>query len=658
MLGVRDPNGSVIPLPEGVTVSLVQEGSSAVEATSDASGGVSLEAQRRTGTATVSISFGPAACLCRGLDGAVRLASLEDALAGAAAGTRFIQLPEALELPDPRVVFDDRVPADTGEFDAAALVAASRDRPLAVEIAPVWEHVVFRFFDRHHGRARSVPGPVEEGQPALVMTGHVGGSDEAHFHSAWPVLRDGRTLHALGWFLEQGGVPTKDDLIRMQCPERTFVASSRDEVGALTLRTFLTADPVVDAPNPDRLLYYDVPAQWHCDRYFARRATDERGSQQPYLNLARQTAASSPIIVSLDDIVMMRSDGAGGRVLVPIETEFTILDNRLQVFRPNDTDPEGYGEPYFTHRKLLKPAPGQGSVPPWLVLDAADFTRAIVYRQIYDVFDARTTVEDGEGAEVPVGARVAYAPFAGDEREHIDPVKEHVSAFCYIEGLYQIPVPGKNAEQSAKDQEGRGMAALFRATGSAEEEEHAAMLHVLVIAFDFAPSGNPPTGATKAPEVPEPRRRRLVAQALNAAGRRWSGRRIRTPQSEVIHPTTGKLAPAPSFPKPSVPLFRVPALKCSYTALFVPHDSVLPAEAASAIVHLWTNVHRSSMSRTGPSDWDIVDAPVRTKLGARWPMNLVTRWGSPTSTSRPKALDLVPAGVRRPRAGSGHPVQI
>ena len=364
-LSVVGPDGEPIPLPPGLRISLAHAEGGTVESTTDASGSVTLEAQRSAGPVTVTLSLGDRSCLGRTADGESTLVSLDEALANAETGSRFIQLPSALELPGPGVVLDARVPADTGELDAAGLVTASRERPVSVALAPVWEHLVFGFHDRHHDRIRSVPGPAEEGQPCLVMTGHVGGSETAGFHTAWPLERDGRTVHALAWFLAEGGLPTKQDRIRMQCPPRTYVVSTRDDPGGLAITTFPSPEPKVDTPNPDRLLYYDVPERWHCDRYFGRRTGDT--SPRLFLELARQTAIASPIVVSLDDIVMMRREGVSSRASVLVESELSILDSHLDVYKPIETGAGGYGEPLLHGQGPAETSAGRGfgaGIPP------------------------------------------------------------------------------------------------------------------------------------------------------------------------------------------------------------------------------------------------------------------------------------------------------
>lgn len=602
-ISLRGPDGVAIPLPAGVAVTLEHDAGT-VEASSDAAGAAAFEAPATQGPVVLALALGARSCLVRHPSGHSEMSTLEDALSSAASGSRFVQLPSELRSSEPHLVLDRRVGDEPGGADVGSLIAISRDGDVQLELAPVWEHLCFTFHDRHHQRRRFVPGPSEQGQPTLVMTGHVAGASEAQHSSAWPLDRDGRTVHALAWFLEHGGVPTDADRIRMQCPERTYAVSRREDPAALALEVMPPADSRVDAPNPDRLLYYDVPHRWACDLYYGRRTTDDAGLR-PYLELPRQTSAASPIVVSLDDIVMMERVGASRRRVVEVEGQLSILDNDLSVYKPNETGGGGYGEPYFTDAARLVSPPGQAGVPAWLLLDSPAFTRAIVYRRIFDVFDQRTTSSD---RDVPVGARIALAP--GElETSASTPFAHHASPL-------KLPMPGKNREEAEMSTSGRARTALLRCCGSeSSETEVMATLQVFRVHFDFFSSADPPRGSSslvgeKVETVVREKGAWIVAQALDRAAARWNGTEHVAPRPKLLDPISGKTVDA--FPPQSTravsSLFggtpSRPSHICHHRVLFQRHDAPPVDRRFSSELHirLWKDL-RSTMSPRGASDW-------------------------------------------------------
>jgi len=604
---LQGPDGVAIPLPEGVIVTVEHQAGSS-EATSDSAGTIVLEAASHEGPVGLRLSFGERSCLVRHLSGVCEMAAPEDAVAGAAVGGRFVRLPSELRLPDPRIVLDGRVEIVQGRVEVSQLISTSRTGEVQLDVAPVWEHVSFAFHDRHYRRRRFVPGPNASGQPSLVMTGHVDGEADAQFSTAWPFERDGRTVHALAWFLEQGGVPTEADRIRMNCPERTFAVVSRDDAAALVLDTVPSTDPRVDTPNPDRLLYYDVPHQWECDRYYGRRTTDEP-EPRPYLELARQTSGASPIVVSLDDIVMMERRGVDRRGVVSVEGELSILDNELSVYKSNTTGGGGYGEPYFTDPARLVAPPGRAGVPAWLILDAPAFTRAIVYRRIFDVFDQRT---DSSDRDVPVGARVAFA-HRQEDTSASTPFTHHASPL-------RLPMPGRNREESEMTASGRAETALLRCCGSTSSEtEVLATLQVLRVHLDFFAATDPPPGSASLvgegeEAVVRDSGARLIAQTLDRAAARWNGVEHVNPPSTLLDPVSGDLITTPPATSTrTVTSFfggepSKPSHLCHHRVLFVRHDTppVGGGKASELHIRLWKGV-RSSMARQGSSDWDYAD---------------------------------------------------
>lgn len=607
VLSLRGPDDVAIPLPAGVLFTLEHE-AGAVEADSDPTGTVVLDAPSTQGSAVLSLSLGERCCLVQHPSGQSELVALEDALTHADAGSRFVQLPSELRLPDARLVLDSRVDSGPDGAELSSLISLSRDGEVLLELVPVWEHVCFTFHDRHYKRRRFVPGPAKEGQPTLVMTGHLDGSSDAQFASAWPFDRDSRTVHSLAWFLEHGGVPTEADRIRMRCPERTYAVSSREDPATLSLEVTPPTDARVDAPNPDRLLYYDLPQRWECDRYYGRRTTDAPGPR-PYLELARQTSASSPIVVSLDDIVVMERRGTSRRGVVEIEGEVSILDNDLSVYKPNETGAGGYGEPYFTDKARLVAPPGQDGVPAWLLLDTPAFARAIVYRRIFDVFEQRTNASD---RDVPIGARVAFAP--GEfETGASSPFTHHATPL-------RLPMPGKNGEVSGSGASGRADTVLLRCCGSESgETEVMATLQVFRVHFDFFPTTDPPRGASSLvgrsqENVVRENGPWIVAQALDRAAARWNGTEHVSARSQLLDPVSGdKVNASPARSTRTVSsLFggkpSAPSYICHHRVLFQRHDAPPASGGKPSELHirLWLEL-RSSMAGQGASNWDYAD---------------------------------------------------
>jgi len=314
-----------------------------------------------------------------------------------------------------------------------------------------------------------------------------------------------------------------------------------------------------------------------------------------------------------------RSDGAGGaKVVTPsVGDDYTILDHELEVFLPNRSVPDGYGEPYFTDRNAMAPsAMTSPKVPASLILHYPDFTRAVVFEQIFDVFDRRS--EPKHAGIGPIGARLALSPFPGPQTTaEVDTG----SSFFFQAFNYREPGPRRRTGSGAQfdhKERGRCSMAVFRCCGQDGTVERFSVLRRMSMSFDFAPTGTPPAGAVsigdgKYPVLTPDQQVRIASQALAIAATRWNGTEDRDSQPVIdpLDPTAPAVAPLDvSTHRPEIEVGNPVVARGRHVVLFTRAESST-ATHTHVPIRLWENVRASMPYSATDSDWDLADLSPR-----------------------------------------------
>lgn len=627
---LRDPEGKAIGLPEGTKIVAELEDGTELAATVDADGVATLKTDVDEGRFSLRLELGGSDHLVVDDAGEVRWAAQDEAVDAAGQACRFVRVPADLPLDAHHAAIDARLELeDDAYFDlVGAATVATSEHPLQCTVVPAWQYLQYAFFDRFTGKHATVPGALGPDQPGVVLTGHASASVTAAVpaavaHTSWPVARSKQHVHCLGWFPDPARpLPDAASMVRMVTPPRTFVVTAHgDEPRAL--EQVPTSGPrakLVDEPSAQRLRFYDLPADWRSEGYFVRLAGEPSSAKMLWADRAgERSTLARPWVISLDDIILARADEAGGakRVEVDEEDAYTILDHELEVFLPNRSDPAGYGEPYFTHRGSMVPsAVHEPTVHGSLILHHPPFTRAVVFGQIFDVFDRRS--EPAHENIGPIGARLALSPFTSDETKN---EVDTGSAFFFQAYNYREPHPyrriGAGAQYDTFDL-GRCSAAVFRCCGQDGAVEEFAVLRRLSMSFDFAPGGSPPAGAVrlgkgKYPMPTEEQQRRIVSQAMFTAAMRWNGTEGRDARP-VIDPLDPTAPPQPpldiSTERPEIEVGSPVTARGRHVVLFT-RAKTFGTDQTQIGVRLWENVRASLSSAAATADWDLEDLSAR-----------------------------------------------
>lgn len=614
-LRLVDPLGAEIVFPQDVSVVLSFEAGDELTATTDDRGIATVEslaAKLRKDRFSVRVELGAEHYLVVSPEGKSAMMGRNEALDAARQLHRIARLPPTMEVSSLERWVLDPFGFDDNVFVTATLVAkhTAADGSVGLLLMPAWQHIEFEYFDRFHRKFVSVPGTTEPDRPAFVLCGHEQDDfrspdpTDVIAESAWPLERGEQTVHCLAWFpAEDRPLPDSTSMVRFTTEPRTFAVSPRLP-GKRELEIFpATGDgaALVDEPSAERLRAYDVPEDWRSTRQFARLGSSQRDGKEDYRELVRQpTSVDTPLVFSLDDIVLVEniSGTLRGRSLPSADNifgQFAILDDRLNVYKPNVSRPDGIGEPYFTDRERLGGAERAGSGH---LVDYPRFTRAVVFEEIYDVFDMRTP----PGTFRPVGARAAVA-------------KRDSSPMFHHEAEFQLEWPNDTGTRLELDtlKNGRCSTAVFRCCGRfGDGSERFAVLRWLRVFFDFDPSVDPPAGATKIKEVPsEEDMVRFSSQALVGAASRWNGTDDELPKMKPIvdEEGEGKGGPRPPEVESTDPVeieVGDPVVaRGRHVVLFQRGPQSLGH--ASIVVRLFDGV-RPSMPRTvKPTSWDIAD---------------------------------------------------
>jgi hypothetical protein len=369
-------------------------------------------------------------------------------LAGATAhGERFFSLPQQWDLcqadwsPPPNFPDNGRWESPPGRIRHTTsppndIHIGTPAAPIDFVLAPHWHYTRFEFYDRYYGNANldSPPRPAHQQRisiPPIAVQGFRNNVDAAgsppDTHSNWAVDLGGNSLlQALPFILRRDATgaalsppsPSGSQLgLRFSNPANTFVYSTTDQSRVIAV------SPPPAAPGPDRLRYYDLPTLWKSRGYYTRRVVSSppaAGKFFPTLTAAEIASAeqrNSPLVFSLDDMVLCTGNAAGGLTGVlspPADTASSEPSARVAIFNHRfdakvgtNTNPQG------VYKMLSPPAPDAFDLPRSDVTvtqnylyDYPDWTRMVTARgNVHDVYDRRTA--DGMSPPNVVGARAA-----------------------------------------------------------------------------------------------------------------------------------------------------------------------------------------------------------------------------------------------------------
>lgn len=334
---------------------------------------------------------------------------------------RFFTMPRrwTMRESDWTVTDDDggRWKADEGRFN---MMKAGRPANLGTPTAPVkmvldphWQFLRFEFFDRlfgvsdHASKRKALPPMVLLGRRVKTSTTTEGDYD---VESNWWMVVGGETVQCVPWIVQKtvGGLddkrPSRAGLLRFKFPANACIKS---ESATSQARVIATTEELKH--GPDRLKFYDLPADWQSRNYFAK-LSDTAGEFGWYEDVCEKpTTSAKPLTFNLDDIVLTDKD----RRRLGTWSQ----DDRLTIFVNTFKDdqgctPEGVFDPDAADKKAWytkKPASGAPEENENYVVRQPLWTRAIVAAgSLFDVFDQRTVLSDPEDPDYDVvGARAA-----------------------------------------------------------------------------------------------------------------------------------------------------------------------------------------------------------------------------------------------------------
>ena len=313
--------------------------------------------------------------------------------------------------------------------------------PVVFVLNPHWKYQQFQYFDRFfgHGLMNSPPGVGHQRRisiPPIALEGFRSDPNSAasppDTHSNWTIGANPLDLiQCLPWMMRRqlDGTPWSPPMrgsaigMRFQTDQANVSAIYAQDQNTRTIGVY--SPPVAGGngpldPGPNRLLYYDLPRVWKSRNYFARGVPDSPPGSPPAgqffgdlndADLARSDARATPLIFSLDDIVL--TDAAFAPPPLAAADRVAILHHRFAdrqvsppapaaqfpnvnaegVYTPGgDASPPGF--PYSNVR-IRKPG---------YLTDYPDWTRLVLAQgNLFDVFADRTP--DSPAADRVVGAR-------------------------------------------------------------------------------------------------------------------------------------------------------------------------------------------------------------------------------------------------------------
>jgi hypothetical protein len=315
--------------------------------------------------------------------------------------------------------------------------------PIVLVLDPHWKYLQFQYFDRFygHGLMDSPPGSGHQRRisiPAIALEGlrndPAVAASPPDTHSNWTIGADPRDLiQCLPWVLRRDlngaaiSPPMRGSKVGMRFRTNPALVSTVYSKDENTREIRHVSPPGGSAgplePGPERLRYYDLPRIWKSANYFARGVPDSPPGQSPpagqffdelnVADLARSDARATPLIFSLDDIVLTDPAltplpaAAGDRIAV-IHHRFADRQVSPPAAAPQianvstegvykagaDASPPGY------------PFSNIGLRRRHYLTDYPDWTRLVIAQgNLYDVFGNRTP--DSAAAGRVVGARAA-----------------------------------------------------------------------------------------------------------------------------------------------------------------------------------------------------------------------------------------------------------
>ena len=334
---------------------------------------------------------------------------------------RFFKLPETwtMRQADWTVTADDsRWVADPAHFkmtkDGLAASLGTPTAPVKMVLDPHWQFLKFEYFDRHYGHSDHADAP--KTVAPLVVAGDrfkplVAGTFDEDSKSNWWLKEGEDFIQCVPWIVQRGldgtaeARPSMDTLLRFTTAARACMEST-----SATVRNRVVATEEQLKPGPERLKFYDLPAEWQSRNYYGKLSATA-GEFGWYEEIAdKPTTKAKPLVFSLDDIVL--TNALGQRVAT-----WTHAD-RLAIFANTFDDslgdaskegiykPDAAGKlPWYTK----KPAVGAPEENENYVVDRPKWARVIAAQgNLFDVFDRRTVASAPADPDYDViGARAA-----------------------------------------------------------------------------------------------------------------------------------------------------------------------------------------------------------------------------------------------------------
>jgi len=287
--------------------------------------------------------------------------------------------------------------------------------PVAMILDPKWHFARWEYFDRYYGHTDHNHERVN--MPPSIVDGYRDSSaklpDPPDTRSHWTINDDNRakSVHCIPWVIQKkadGTAEPKPDkllLLKFATDAQTFAYSSSETVR----KTQAVADAKDLAASAKRLKYYDLPREWWSKKYYTR-FSDGTGdffedvAAKQEAKIQASNAAATPLIFSLDDIVL--TDAAGAEVALTKDDSIAVFYHRFKpaanagktsaigVHKPDTGNEQSFYSDYKGKTNQFN-----------YITDYPDWVRLVVVNGgLFDTFDQRTT---GNGGNQVFGARAA-----------------------------------------------------------------------------------------------------------------------------------------------------------------------------------------------------------------------------------------------------------
>ncbi len=426
----KTPDENQRPLPKGFPFILkYQDGTSEEKTIESENGQVFLQVLREKKSVTIEFVFNNTTYIASPED-----SSLKDELTDASgvegkikAKYKVFNLPLKFNLKSsswemtPAVQnYDDSTKEFKDLDDLSIENIGSEASPVNMVLDPKWLHMKFTYFDRFKKSRLSVPALMLEGFNKADSTGST-----ADTISNWTLPSD--ECQAIPWILQEESKPDDKVLVQFRTVPQTFIDSSGSETKLVSRSGFTVNEPGINAGDPvsidfnqpgaDRMKYYDLPVIWKSRTYYTKQDAETSGADpvKDFFEkmVSNKTAASRPLLFSLDDIVLYIGDNHGG-IFAPYDWDGQEIAILCSTF--NDTDAAGNSDPtnltkfglykhatnadYTTQKEVAAVRSDKLAQ----IVDYPEWVRVVAAKgNIFEAFDLRTP----DGTSGVVGARAA-----------------------------------------------------------------------------------------------------------------------------------------------------------------------------------------------------------------------------------------------------------